>query len=184
MSNYLELSRKVIKELTNSLLDIKPAEIESYINHIIKAENVFFIGVGRVKISLESAVKRFTHLDINCVMVGALTEPPITSKDLLIVGSGSGESVIPLEITKKAKINGAKIFHITSNPNSSISQLADDILEIKSPNKVNSLNASIQPMSTLFEQSLFILNDIIALEIMERNNQSLIDLTSKHANLE
>lgn len=184
MNEYYDYSKEIIDELDYSLKNIKKKDIDEYIKQICAADNVFFIGVGRVKISLEAGIKRFAHLGINCIMVGDLTEPPITKDDILIVASGSGESIIPLEITKKAKQIGAKILHITSNPDSSIAKLANHHVVIEAPNKQSREKLSIQPMSTLFEQTLFIFNDIVSLLIMRKNDIDLEDISVNHANLE
>ena len=43
---------------------------------------------------------------------------------------------------------------------------------------------SIQPMSTLVEQQLYLLCDVIALEIMKRNGWTEETVKNHHANLE
>ena len=178
------LSEQVLTEVRDCVSNIELQTINQYIKYLCRAEKVFFIGVGRVKLSLEAAVKRLSHLGIHCVMVGDLTEPPITDKDLLVVASGSGESIIPYQISMKAKKYGAELFHITSNVNSSIGSLTKNHLVINAPNKNSVNNASIQPMSTLFEQSLYIFHDIVAIMIMNEKQINMSELYSSHANLE
>lgn len=184
MKNYYKGSQTVIEELNNLLGKISSEEIDQYIRALLEADEVFFIGVGRVRLALEAAVKRLTHLDITCHMVGDLNEPPITKKDLLVVGSGSGESVIPLEIAKKAKSYNAKIVHLTSNSDSSIARLADHIVKFESPSKSDQSFTSIQPMTTVFEQGLLIFHDVLALRLMAEKNMTMDDLKDRHANLE
>ena len=48
-------------------------------------------------------MKRFAHLGIKAHCVGEINEPAIKKDDLLIVGSGSGGSLFPLGIAKKAR---------------------------------------------------------------------------------
>jgi len=184
MRNYYDDSQSVIEELKKLLEKVSVEEIDIYAKALLEARSVFFVGVGRVRLALEAAVKRLTHLGIDCHMVGDLNEPPITKDDLLVVGSGSGESVIPLEITKKAKKYEAKIIHLTSNPNSSIAQLADVIVQFESPSKSSQKFTSIQPMTTIFEQGLLIFHDVLALRLMEEKNLTMTDLKKRHANLE
>ena len=86
----------------------------------MNAEKVFFVGVGRVMLALECIAKRYAHLGIHAVVVGEITEPAITPKDVLVVGSGSGETLFPLGIARKAHSIGAKVVHIGSNPKSSM----------------------------------------------------------------
>lgn len=184
MKNYYKNSQAVMEELHHLLEQVSSEEIDQYVKALLGAREVFFIGVGRVRLSLEAAVKRLTHLEISCHMVGDLNEPPITERDLLVVGSGSGESVIPLEIAKKAKSYGATVVHLTSNSDSSIARLADHIVKFDSPSKNNQTVTSIQPMTTIFEQGLLIFHDVLALHLMKEKQMNMDDLKSRHANLE
>ena len=93
----------VLGDLGRTLASIDPASLERLADEILKAEQVFFVGVGRVLLSLQSVCKRLAHLGIKAHYVGEITEPAITKDDLLIVGSGSGASLFPLGIAKKAR---------------------------------------------------------------------------------
>ena len=119
--------------------------------------------------------------------MGAIDEPAITEKDLLIVGSGSGESVVPLAIMKVAKKYSPKIVHLGSNRKSSMSEYEDLFIRIPCRTKLN-LNDEIeskQLMSSLFEQSLLLLTDILSIEIAEKKGiDDIHALWKMHANLE
>lgn len=184
MKNYYEDIKNIVKELSDLLFKVDQKEIDNYINELLNAESIFFVGTGRVELSLAAAVKRFTHLGLDCHMVGDLNEPPITKNDLLIVGSGSGESLFPLGVTSKAKSYGAKVVHLTSSPYSTIAKQADLIITFESPSKVNTALTSLQPMSTVFEQGLFLFHDILTLQIMRKKGLTFADLEARHANLE
>ena len=91
--NICEAKAIVAQECTAALDKISDAQSEAFIEAILAADKVFFVGVGRVLLSLQAICKRFAHLGIGAHYVGEITEPAITDKDLLIVGSGSGESL-------------------------------------------------------------------------------------------
>ncbi|GCF93825.1 3-hexulose-6-phosphate isomerase [Enterococcus florum] len=184
MKTYYENSQAVVAELGQLLGKVSEEQQQEYAQALLQAEQVFFVGVGRVRLALEAAVKRLTHLGIHCHMVGDLNEPPITDKDLLVVGSGSGESLFPLGIAKKAKTFDARIVHLTSNPESSIAQLADVIVRFESPSKSSQAFTSIQPMTTVFEQGLLVFHDVLALQLMEEKGMTFEQLKANHANLE
>lgn len=82
---------------------IDEEQSQQLVEAILNADEVFFIGVGRVMLSLQAICKRFAHFGIKAHCVGEITEPAITDKDLLIVGSGSGETLFPVAIAQKAK---------------------------------------------------------------------------------
>lgn len=183
-NNYDYNEHSIIKEIDTVLNNINKNEIEQFIEALLSAEKVFIIGVGRVKISLSAFVKRLNHLKIKTWLVGDINEPAISKHDLLVVGSGSGESIVPKNIALCAKKYHAKIAHLTSSPQSSIAQLSDIVIDFHCNSKSGDGIKTIQPMTTLFEQSLFIFGDLICLELMRRKKLTLEQVASQHANLE
>lgn len=102
------------------------------------------------------------------------------------MGSGSGESVIPVSIAKIAKKYGAKIIYIGSNPESTMAGMADVFVRIPARTKLylEDETESVQPMTSLFEQSLLLFGDTVAKLIIDKNNINIKDLWQFHANLE
>lgn len=186
--HYHETCAAVLSELSRTLDSIDPASLERLTDEILAADQVFFIGVGRVMLSLQSVCKRLAHLGIRTHYVGEITEPCFTEKDLLIVGSGSGGSIFPLNIAKKARaaVPGCKIVHIGSNPNSEMKDIADFMVRIPVRTKfyLEDEIDSCQPMTSLFEQSLLLLGDILAKMLIEKQNLNMKGLWQYHANLE
>ena len=196
--NYQKNTSIIIDEISNTLLNIPQSQTHNLINQIIKANRIFLLAIGRVNLALQCFGKRLSHLGCKVELVGSLTEKPASKKDLLIVASGSGESIIPLHISKKAKSVGCKILHITSSKKSSIRNIADYVVELKAPTKIVSkikfkeslsdsaskTKLSIQPMSTLFDQALHIYGDIVSMQIIEKLRINKINLWKNHSNLE
>ena len=185
--SYKDNSKLVINELSTTLNAIDEKQVDQLVTMICDAEKVFVVGVGRVLLMLQAFEKRLNHLGIDAYYVGEINEPAITEKDLLIVGSGSGESVFPLSIIKIAKKYGAKTAHIGSNANSSMTEYEDLFVRIPCSTKLDLPDEikSKQIMSSLFEQSILLLGDVVAKEISERKHITDIHaLWKKHANLE
>lgn len=176
----------VARECATALDKISDAQSEAFISAVLAADKVFFVGVGRVLLSLQAICKRFAHLGIDTHYVGEITEPAITDKDLLIVGSGSGESLFPVAIAKKAKALGAKVAWIGSNAQSTIAALSDYQVRIPVQSKLAYPDElrSQQPMTSLFEQTLLLYGDAVARVIVERKALDLATLWQYHANLE
>lgn len=183
-NSYFTNAKTIVNELDTVLSRIEAEQIEALIQGLLKAEKVFIVGVGRVYIALSAMAKRLNHLGVKTWMVGEINEPPITDRDLLLVGSGSGESLFPKNIAICAKKYQAKIAHLTSSPNSSIAQMADMIVDFHCNSKSGDGIKTIQPMTTLFEQSLLLFGDLICLELMKRKHLSLEEVAKNHANLE
>ena len=171
--NYEKACQDVLAELQKTMASIDAASLERLVDEILAADQVFFVGVGRVMLALQ------------CVC--EITEPAITKNDLLIVGSGSGGSLFPLGIAKKArKIVDCKIVHIGSNPNSEMKDICDFMVRIPVRTKfyLEDEIDSCQPMTSLFEQSVLLLGDILAKMIIEDRHLDMKSLWQYHANLE
>ena len=184
---YPAVCREVIAEIGNTLSLVDPAGVERLTEDILSADRVFFVGVGRVMLALQCVCKRMAHLGIDAHYVGEITEPAITGKDLLIVGSGSGSSLFPLGIAKKARaVADCKIVHIGSNPNSEMKDIADYMVRIPVRTKfyLEDEVDSCQIMTSLFEQSVLLLGDVIAKMIVEERQLDMKALWHCHANLE
>ncbi|CUH97348.1 hypothetical protein P22_3475 [Propionispora sp. 2/2-37] len=184
--NYRQTYQSILSECNIALEKVREEDVKQCIELILQAEKVFFIGVGRVKLAIEAFAKRLSHLGVYSVIVGQITEPAMTDKDILIVASGSGESLIPVAIAQKAKQIGGKIIHLGSNPHSSLAPITDVMVRIPVQTKLYLADEiqSEQPMSSLFEQSLLLLGDTIAKMIVEKEKIQLKSLWKFHANLE
>ena len=183
---YSETAALVLSELKTSLDAIDPESVEKLIAAVEAANQVFFVGVGRVMLSLQAIAKRWAHLGIRTHLVGEITEPAITKNDLLIVGSGSGTTLFPAAIAQKAHQLGAKVVHIGSNPNSPLREIAEFMVRIPVRTKyyLEDEIDSEQPMTSLFEQTLLLLGDVIAKMMIDRRKLDIKALWQYHANLE
>ena len=184
---YVDASSAVIDELQRTLARIEPSSLENLKNDILAADQVFFVGVGRVMLSLQCICKRLAHLGIKAHFVGEITEPHLNKGDLLIVGSGSGGSLFPLGIAKKARATvDCKIVHIGSNPSSEMKNICDYMVRIPVRTKLylDDEIDSCQPMTSLFEQSLLLVGDILAKLIIDEKNLDMRSMWQYHANME
>lgn len=181
-----QAQKNTIRECGLALDSIDVNQSEQLLDAIFQAEKVFFAGVGRVLLSLQSICKRFSHLGIDAHYVGEITEPAITEKDILVIGSGSGETLFPVAMAQKAKKLGAKLAWIGSNDQSTIAKLADVVVRIPVQSKLNRCDElkSEQPMTSLFEQTLLLYGDSLSKVILERKGLVLNELWQYHANLE
>jgi 6-phospho-3-hexuloisomerase len=176
--------RIILDEIDGALSAVDPSEIEAAIGALRGARRVFLVGVGRVSLALQAIAKRLNHLGIDAWMVGSINEPALEPGDLLVAGSGSGESLVPVAIARKAKDLGARILYLGASPASTIGRLADLAVRIPGPTKTaEGAHASRQPMASLFEQALLLVGDAICLLISRRAGTDPRSY-GRHANLE
>jgi 6-phospho-3-hexuloisomerase len=90
-------------------------------------------------------------------------------------------------MAQSAVEHGGKVGVITIFPESPLSKLADCQVVIPAPtpkSRRDSPRTSIQPMGSLFEQSLLITLDVMAMMLMEKLGQTSEQMFKLHANLE
>ncbi|MBY4797059.1 sugar isomerase [Collinsella sp. AGMB00827] len=188
MTDREQATDLILRELSETLPAIDESQFVQLINELmVPGRRVLVMGVGRVLIALKAWVKRLVHLGIDINYVGDESEGPLHKNDLLIVGSSSGESKLPVRIAQiAAETIGASVFYVGCTAGSSVDRLADSRLILKGRTKFATENEypSQQPMSSLFEQQVFLLGDVLALEIMRRRNWTEERVKQNHANLE
>jgi 6-phospho-3-hexuloisomerase len=186
MQKYHETFKLILDEIESVLSKVDTTQVNALVDLILSAEKVFLVGVGRVMLCLKAFSKRLNHLGIRCHCVGDVNEPAITNRDLLIIGSGSGESVVPVSIANVAVRYEPKIAHIGSNPKSSLEPMTDLFVRIPSPTKLKleGETATRQPMTNLFDQALYLFCDVVTIIIIERKDLDMETLWQYHANLE
>lgn len=177
----------MLSELSRTLAGLDETAMGRILDAIKKGRRIFTAGAGRSGLMMRSFAMRLMHLGLDVSVVGETVTPAIGEHDLLLIGSGSGATASLLGHAKRAREIGAEICLITVRKHSPMASMADIILEIPatSPKKGSETgNESVQPMSTLFEQSLLLTLDALILEIMDRSGRDSADMFTLHANLE
>ncbi len=183
---FHDTKRRILEDIERTLNAVDRAEVERLIDEIKGAEKVFVVGAGRAFLVMQAFAKRLNHLGVSAHVVGAITQPSASGRDLIIAGSASGESVFPADIGRLGKKLGARVALLTSAPESTLSKCADTIVRIPAATKTHRPDepTSIQPMNNLFEQSLYILCDTVTMMMQEQSGLSAEELWERHANLE
>lgn len=183
-----EYTGKIIQELHNNAQYLEDRQLSELVDAIIQARHIFVAGAGRSGVAIKGFANRLMHLGCSVSIVGDITNPHTGEGDLLIIGSGSGETGSLISLSEKAKKSQVKIALITMDSESTIGKLSDVcvVLPGVSP-KVNNQMAgikSIQPMGSAFEQISFLTYDGIILELMNRIKETSDMMFERHANLE
>lgn len=178
----------IVNELGECLGKVSTKSVEAALDEISRARRLFLAGAGRSALGMRGFAMRLMHMGKTTHLVGEVTTPAIGAGDLLIVGSGSGRTESLLVMAAKAKKIGARVLLVTVDPKSPIGELADCVVEIPAPSSKtrNATGAvqSIQPMGSLFEQSLFVLLDALIVLLMQKENVNAETMFTRHANLE
>lgn len=178
---------QILDELSDTVGHVCNDSAEKLADAIIDAQTIFVAGAGRSGLAMKSFAMRLMHIGFDTYVVGETVTPSITDKDILLIGSGSGSTSSLVVNANKADAIGAAICLITIDENSPIAQMAEVVLTIPAPSpKVNRDLGfrSVQPMGSLFEQSLLLTLDATVLLLMEKTGKTPELMFTRHANLE
>lgn len=179
------LIEQVLAEVTACVNQVLIESLTQARALIADSDRIFVAGAGRSGLCMRALGMRLMHLGKTVFVVGDTITPSIATTDLLILGSGSGQTPSLLAIAKKAHGLGTEILLFTTDAASPLARLADQKVIIPAQSYLNGSSLlSGQPLGSLFEQSLFILCDTLILGLMPRLNVDAAQMLDRHANLE
>lgn len=185
------LTRSILHELERTIKSIPEEEIGQLVGQIAetgaRSGRIFVAGAGRSGLMMRAFAMRLMHAGFQAYVVGEAVTPGLQAGDLLIIGSGSGETGSLVHMAAKAKKLGAGVALATVRPDSTIGQMADSVIAVPAASKEatdGSASTTIQPMGSLFEQSLLLLLDAVVLCCMDRLGIDPAAMFGRHANLE
>lgn len=166
--NKVQIENLVVSELNEMLETVSDADIEIVINKIKAARNIVTIGAGRMGYSIKSFTMRLTHFGFNAFHLGDTNVQRITSDDLVIFASSSGETPSNVILAQIARASGAQIICVTCNQDSTIARLADYSVILKNIK-------SQQLMKTAPEHATYMLYDMISCKIAESSDIKFVE---------
>lgn len=187
----MKYENEILSEIKELLDSIDEQEVDSFVDLILSADKVVGYGAGRMGLSLKAFIMRLNHLGIEAFYYDDTYIPPMEEYDLLLISSGSGETLTVRTFMDKArKVSNCSIGVITGSRNSYMGRIADSVIVYKpcngglnsedSEDKIN----SVQIMSTLNEQATYILFDIMAKKIADKLKLKPEWIKGNHFNVE
>jgi 6-phospho-3-hexuloisomerase len=182
----IEHTAEILNELQRSVKLISGEGSDSLVDAIVGSRHIFLAGAGRSGLMAKAFAMRLMHLGLSVHVVGETVTPGLSKEDLLIVCSGSGETKSLVSMAEKAKGLEASVAVITIYPNSTIGQLSSIAIALPGAPKDKSASdyTTIQPMGSLFEQTLLLFLDAVILSLMEKRGLDSSTMYGSHANLE
>lgn len=175
----------ILEDIRCVLSNVDEKQYDALVDQVTQAERVFVAGAGRSLLMSKAFAMRLMHIGKPVYVVGETVTPAAGPGDLLILGTGSGETATLKAIALKAEKAGVRLLVITTNPDSTLGQKADVVIHL--PASVNHLNhsgGSWQPGGNSFEQSLLLLGDAVACDVAAAVGSDISGALKLHANLE
>lgn len=176
---------EILHRLQPVLDAVPPSDVFSVSAEILAARRVFLLGAGQTGLVLRGLAMRLTQAGLTAHIPGDCTTPAITSGDLLLAASCSGNRPGMLALARAAAEAGAPLTVLTAAADSPLAQLARQTLVIPADREQN-VPQHGQPLvlGTCFELSLYCICVMIAEEVLRARGESPASLRQRHANLE
>jgi len=186
MAQLHEIGAIVVSELGEVFRRIPEANIEAALDALERHPRIFVLGIGREGLASKAFAMRLTHFGKTVHWGWDDTTPAVTADDLFIMPTGPANIPHLHYIAQKVKETGATLLVATAVPDGETSQLADIVLNIpaRTYGADGDVVDTIQPMGSLFEQSLWIFWDLLYLLLVRRTDAKFEDLIARHRNFE
>lgn len=179
MKAYREI---VLREVASVLPRISEEDSGRFCRELARSKHVYITGVGRSGLVVQAFGQRLMHLGWDVHLADEITAPAIRRGDLLVACSGTGTTLLPLYMARKARKIGARVVSLTASPRSPLSRLSHLTIVIPAP--LERGRDTRQPARSLFEQALFLYLDSVILTAMHEFRISGQRIRRRHANLE
>ena len=179
--------KTALQELDHVLDGVPATDIAAACSMIENANTILLYGCGREGLQMRGLAMRLYHLGCDAGMVGDMNAKPLRQGDLFIVSAGPGELSTVLALMEVAKRDGARVLFVTATPNERTNALADHVVTIPAQTMANDQGGSarsVLPMGSVYEGALFVLFEIMVLQLRDMMNVNPDHMRARHTNME
>ena len=179
-SESIDYIQRKVKDILDK---ISQDDIDEVKKLFFSSNRIFVYGAGRSGLVAKAFAIRLVHLGFQTFVIGETITTPVRRGDLVIIVSGSGETIPAVMTAEIAHNIGAKVVSITGKKKSGIAKYADITLFLSVACK-DVERKRYAPLGTLFEASVWILLDGIIADLLESKNETEKTMRNRHATLE
>lgn len=176
-----------LDELRAVLDRVSPGEVSEACAMIQAADQILLYGCGREGLQMRGLAMRLYHLGCKAGMVGDMNAARLGSGDLFIASAGPGELATVTALMQVAKRDGARVLFLTAAVDAPAAALADHVLLIPAQTMAHDQDAaamSVLPMGSLYEGALFMLFEMMILDLRAAMGVSAAAMRARHTNME
>jgi 6-phospho-3-hexuloisomerase len=160
---------------------------DKLVEMILQADKVFITGQGRSGLVAQCLATRLAQLGLDVHIPGQATCQKIEPSDLLIAFSCRGTTKTTVGFARTSRRVGAKIAAVTAFGESTLAELADQVVLIPSDDRDirSRCRYIVGPNNnTLFEQAALLYADTLICILLEQKGTSKSIINQHHTNLE
>ncbi len=190
------------KHIERALKELDRDSVSEMLDMILCAKSIFVMGTGRSGLVGKAFATRLMHLGLCVHVVGESTTPALHSDDCVVAISGSGETRSIVDLGRVVKEIGATLIAITSKPDSSLGEMADQTVRIFGRAKDDGDGedeedylarhllgeyaklSNLAPLGTTFEITALVFLDAAIAELMVHMGKDSNALKEMHTKLE
>ena len=173
------LSRDVLADLARCVEGVDGSAVRALVDALADARQVTLVGTGRSGSMLAAMAIRLGHVGVAARCVGPDEPVEVDAGELVLVGSGSGRTPVPLEQAGAARSAGATIIAMTADPESPIAGLADHLIAI--PAALSADADGPHTLRSLFEEALLVVCDCVCRLLADKLGVTPEDMQARHA---
>lgn len=170
-------------KINDILKTVSQADIDAVKQLFFEANHIFVYGAGRSGLVAKAFAIRLVHLGFQAFVVGETITIPVQKGDLVVIVSGSGETIPAVMTAEIAHNLKANVVSITGKKDSDIDAFADITLFISAGCQEEE-RKRYAPLGTLFEASVWILFDGLVADLLDSKNETEESMRKRHATLE
>lgn len=175
----------ILDELTSISNKVSKNDYEALVTLLQRDSSFYFAGEGRSGLVSKAIAMRLMHAGKTVYVVGETTTPAITTNDILIILSGSGESNQVVHLGKQATECGADVFLVTANKRALHHTWCTKGLHLPAATKHRHSDEprTIQPLGNQFDQAAHIILDAAIIDSLPPSKEQQ-DMKARHSNME
>ena len=186
MNDLATLAATAAEELRLGVAAVSPQDFAMLATAIAEAGTLVLYGCGREGLMMRALAMRLHHLGLRVHMQGDMSCPPVGPGDLFLVASGPGRLATVAALIGQARSGGARIACLTAEPAGPDPQAADLVLTlpVQTMARDGAGATSVLPMGSVFEGAMFLLFELLVLDLRTRLGETSLTMRARHANLE
>ncbi|RLF61476.1 MAG: 6-phospho-3-hexuloisomerase [Thermoplasmata archaeon] len=122
---------RVVEKIKDIVDEISEDDLNRIVNEIKSAKRIFVVGAGSSKLVGYIFANRLFHAGYEVHVMEESTLPFLTKEDLIVVISGSGETLLCVKLAEASKKIGCRVISITSHPESRLAMASDVVIRIR-----------------------------------------------------
>ncbi|MEO1193329.1 MAG: 6-phospho-3-hexuloisomerase [Pseudomonadota bacterium] len=186
MQDVSALAEQALSELRAVARGLLPGQLDAAAAAIVGARRIALYGVGREGLMIKALGMRLYHLGLDAHVVGEMGTPPLGPGDLLLVSAGPGDFATVAALVTIAHKAGAKTLCFTAQRDGPVPMACDLVCLVPAQTMADDResSASVLPMGSLYEGALFLLFELLVLDLHARLGETPDSLRARHTNLE